>query len=133
MTVVRSRRRPAAGPVQEVAGCADSSGVNRRARARVSVRTDIWLGEDGIFTRTPDLIRDLNEDGAFIETDQQFSVGSIVTLAFNSPMSGRLLTATVAVRHNRAGVGIGVQFLDMAPEGRDELQTFVGRSARRAA
>ncbi len=97
------------------------------------MRTDIWLGEDGIFTRTPDLIRDLNEDGAFIETDQQFSVGSIVTLAFNSPMSGRLLTATVAVRHNRAGVGIGVQFLDMAPEGRDELQHFVGRAARRAA
>ena len=107
--------------------------MNRRARTRIPVRTDIWLGEGGIFTRTPDFIRDLNESGAFIETDQQFSVGTIVSLAFTSPVSGRMLNATVAVRHQRAGVGIGVEFLDLSPEGESDLRTFVGRHLSRAA
>lgn len=97
------------------------------------MRTDIWLGEGGIFTRTPDQLRDLNEDGAFVHTEQQFSVGSIVSLAFTSPASGRLLSSTVAVRHCHPGFGIGVQFLDLDAQDRAELQTYVSGALRRVA
>ena len=107
--------------------------MNRRSRSRATVRTEIWLGEDGIFTRTPEVLRDLSEGGAFIQTQQQFSKGSILTLCFDLPFTGHRIAATVVVRHRREGSGIGVEFLDLSPDDRLELQDFVGGQVARVA
>lgn len=107
--------------------------MNRRTRQRATVRTEIWLGEDGIFTRSPEVLRDLSEGGAFVQTQQQFSKGSILTLCFDLPFTGHQIRATVLVRHQREGFGIGVQFLDLSPEDRAELRHFVGEDMARVA
>src|SRR5437773_2007570 len=54
----------------------------RRKHPRASLQTEIWLGQDGIFTRTTETLRDLSEGGAFVETGQRFPVGSILNLRF---------------------------------------------------
>jgi hypothetical protein len=107
--------------------------MNRRTRQRASVRTEIWLGENGIFTRSPEVLRDLSEGGAFVQTQQQFSKGSILSLCFDLPFTGYRISSTVIVRHCRDGAGIGVQFLDLSPEDRAELRDYVGDQVARVA
>lgn len=99
--------------------------MNRRS-PRAAIRTEIWIGQDGIFTRTPDVLRDLSETGAFIQTPQQFAKGTILSLRFQLPFSVHLISATVIVRHRREGMGVGVEFLDLAQEHLSELRSFVG-------
>lgn len=106
--------------------------MNRRF-PRTSLRTLIWLGQDGIFTQTPEVLRDLSERGAFIQTRQHFRAGSILSLRFQLPSSTRLVSATVIVRSHREGVGLGVEFLDLAPEHQTELRDFVGHEIARVA
>ena len=97
------------------------------------MRTEIWIGEGGIFTRTPDVLRDLSDGGAFVQTQQQFAKGSILSLGFDLPFSGRRISATVVVRHRLEGTGIGVEFLDLTPEVQLELRHFVGEQVARVA
>jgi hypothetical protein len=99
--------------------------MNRRYQ-RTSLRTQIWLGQDGIFTKSPDTLRDLSERGAFIQTQQQFTRGSILHLRFQLPFSERLMSSTVIVRNRRDCEGVGVEFLDLSPQDRAELRNFVG-------
>ena len=106
--------------------------MNRRY-PRTSLRTLIWLGQDGIFTQTPEILRDLSERGAFIQTQQHFCAGSILSLRFQLPSSSRLVSATVIVRSHREGLGLGVEFLDLTPEHQAELRGFVGEQIARVA
>jgi len=106
--------------------------MNRRYQ-RTTLRTEIWIGQDGIFTRTPDILRDLSETGAFIQTQQRFTKGTILSLRFQLPFSAHLISATVIVRHRRETSGVGVQFLDLAPEHAEELRGFVGEQVARVA
>ncbi|HVN80207.1 MAG TPA: PilZ domain-containing protein [Terriglobia bacterium] len=97
----------------------------RRKHPRASIQSEIWLGQDGIFTWNPETLRDLSEGGAFIETGQRFSVGSILTLRFTLPGSSRPLSCTVAVRNLRGGSGLGVEFLDISQDDRHQIREFV--------
>lgn len=106
--------------------------MNRRYQ-RATLRTEIWIGQDGIFTRTPDVLRDLSERGAFIQTQQQFAKGSVLSLRFQLPYSPQLISTTVIVRNRRDTVGVGVEFLDLAPQHLDELRSFVGEYVARVA
>lgn len=106
--------------------------MNRRYE-RASLRTEIWIGQDGIFTRTPDILRDLSERGAFIQTQQHFAKGAILSLRFQLPCSSELISATVIVRNRRESAGVGVEFLDLAPRHLDELRGFVGDYVARVA
>ena len=106
--------------------------MNRRY-PRTYLRTEIWLGQDGIFTRTPEVLRDLSERGAFIQTRQRFSKGSIVSMRFSLPISDRPIYATVVVRHVRNTLGVGVEFLDLSPEDHEELRDFVEGQVARVA
>ena len=44
----------------------------KRTYPRISLHTEIWLGQDGIFTKTRGMLRELSEGGAFIETAEVF-------------------------------------------------------------
>jgi hypothetical protein len=97
----------------------------RRKYPRVSIQSEIWLGQDGIFTRNPETLRDLSEGGAFIETVQRFSAGSILSLRFTLPGASRPISCAVAVRSLRGGAGLGVEFLDLSLEDRQQIREFV--------
>ena len=103
--------------------------IEQRKNRRSSIRSEVWLGQDGIFTRTHELLSDLSEGGAFVETRQQFAVGSILTLQFTLPQVPRPISTTVAVRHLRGGAGLGVQFLDISPEDRQTVSAFLAVEA----
>ncbi len=97
----------------------------RRKYPRASLQTEIWIGQDGIFTRSPETLRDLSEGGAFIETSQRFPVGSILNLRLKLPGSSYLISCSVCVRNLRGGRGLGVEFLDISSEDRQRVRLFV--------
>ena len=101
-----------------------SGGRERRAYPRATFYTEVWLGQDGVFTRTNDRLSNVSLGGAFIETPQGYAVGSILSLRF--ALSSSFVTATAIVRNARLGEGIGVEFLDLSPENSERLEAFIG-------
>ncbi|MBP9663023.1 MAG: PilZ domain-containing protein [Pyrinomonadaceae bacterium] len=85
-----------------------------RKHPRVSLQTELWIGQDGIFTRTDEFLRDLSVGGAFVQSRQVYSVGDIVNLRFKMPESASLATCSAIVRNMLHGDGFGVQFLDLS-------------------
>lgn len=85
-----------------------------RQHRRVSLRTELWIGQEGIYTRTDEFLRDLSVGGAFVMSRQVFPVGSMLSLRFKLPNLTNFVSCTGIVRNMEIGVGIGVQFLDLS-------------------
>jgi len=79
--------------------------MEKRKHVRISLETEIWLGQDGIFTRTTERLRDLSEGGAFIESREVFAVGSVLSLRFKLPGARELISClrTKPARQGRHG------------------------------
>ena len=100
----------------------------KRHYTRVSLHTEIWLGQDGVFTRTQRMLRDLSVGGAYVETPEQFSVGSVLSLRFVLPGTNGMISCAVLVRNVRkGGSGLGVEFLDLSQDARQLVGAFVGQ------
>ena len=98
----------------------------KRTHPRAALHTEIWLGQDGIFTRGPGNLGDLSEGGAFIETADGSPIGGVLSLRFMLPGVRDLISCAVSVRNVRnGGVGLGVQFLDMSQDDRHLVGAFV--------
>ncbi len=98
----------------------------KRTYPRAALHTEIWLGQDGILTKARRVLRDLSEEGAFIETAEGFPVGSILSLRFMLPGVRDLISCAVSVRNVRNdGAGLGVQFLDISQDDRRLVAAFV--------
>ena len=98
---------------------------NRRRHPRLSFTTEVWLGQDGIFTRTNECLSDLSVGGAFIEAASGYAVGSILSLRFRLSKVTSFITCTIAVRNTRGGCGLGVEFLDLSPEDCQRINSFI--------
>ena len=103
--------------------------AERRTYLRVAFDSEVWLGQDGLFTRTSERLSNVSIGGAFIETGQGFPAGAIVGLRF--ALGSIFINSTVIVRNVYPGQGIGVQFLDISPEDRNRLQVFIQERAER--
>ncbi|HZS05631.1 MAG TPA: PilZ domain-containing protein [Blastocatellia bacterium] len=99
----------------------------KRKFPRLALKTEIWLGQDGIFTRTNETLGDLSEGGAFIETRQRYPTGSILTLRFKLPEAAGFITSTIIIRNTRDDTGLGVEFLDLSPEDHRQIRAFIER------
>ena len=97
----------------------------RRKHPRVGLRTELWIGQDGIFTRTDETLRDLSVGGAFVESRQVFPVGSILSFRFKVPNATNLISCTAIVRNMDVGNGLGVQFMDLSGESLSQVEQFV--------
>src|SRR2546428_13545077 len=86
--------------------------AEKRRHVRASLQTEVWLGQDGIFTHTSETLRDLSESGAFIEASQGFALGSIIYLRFRLPYSEQLVSCSVIVRNIRQNGGFFGAVLD---------------------
>lgn len=95
----------------------------RRQNPRVSLETEVWLGQDGVFARTTDRMTNLSLGGAFIETQSGSQIDEIYSLRF--ALKSDYITSTVVVRNVKQGVGMGVAFLDISPEGKRKLESFL--------
>jgi hypothetical protein len=87
-----------------------------RKHQRISLRTELWIGQDGIFTRTDETLRDLSIGGAFVQSGQIYPVGSVINIRFKIPAATNLLSCSAIVRNVKLGEGFGVQFLDISRE-----------------
>ena len=87
-----------------------------RRHKRVSLRTELWIGQDGIFTRTDEALRDLSIGGAYVESRQVYPVGSVISIRFKIAASTNLISCSAIVRNAQIGDGFGVQFLDISRE-----------------
>ncbi len=96
---------------------------NRRAVPRVGLVADVWLGEDGVFTRGRERLTNLSVGGAFIEATGGFAVGSVVSLRFS--LGRDYITSTSIVRYVGPYRGIGVEFIDISPENKQRLASFI--------
>ena len=94
-----------------------------RVHKRVSIHTEVWKGEDGIFTRGNERLADLGVGGAFIQGTGT-TTGNILNLRFRLPGSGAFITCAAMARHTRGG-GLGVEFLDLSPDNLERLAAFV--------
>jgi hypothetical protein len=101
--------------------------AERRAYQRVTFHSEVWLGQDGLFTRTTERLSNVSIGGAFIETSQIFARGAILGLRF--ARASTFINSTIIVRNIYPGEGIGVQFLDISTEDRDRLQEFIQERA----
>jgi hypothetical protein len=95
----------------------------RRKYLRVAFDSEVWLGQDGLFTRTSERLSNVSIGGAFIETVQVFPPGSIVGLRF--ALGSIFINSTVIVRNVYPGQGIGVEFLDLSPDDRHRLKVSI--------
>jgi uncharacterized protein (TIGR02266 family) len=72
--------------------------------------------------------RDVSLGGMFIETHDPLPVGSQIELRFHLNDGGPIVTATAEVRYSVTRLGMGVQFIDMAPSDRKRIADYVAKS-----
>jgi len=99
-----------------------------REHPRVSLRTELWIGQHGIFTRTGEFLRDLSIGGAFVQSRQVFPIGSILNLRFKIPNVNNFISCTGIVRNMEVGDGMGVQFLDLSGENLRQVELYVQKT-----
>ncbi len=101
--------------------------AEQRRYPRLSYGKEVWIGQDGIFSRTNERITNISVGGAFIETAQSFSTGTVVSVRFKAGDAKDFISCAAIVRNSRPGVGLGVEFLDLSPEARTQLEAFLIR------
>jgi hypothetical protein len=89
---------------------------DHRRHPRTSLRTELWIGQDGIFTRTNEFLRELSVGGAFVETEQTYPIGTLLSLRFKLHVATNMISCSCVVRKIRPGYGYGVQFIDISRE-----------------
>ena len=101
--------------------------AEHRIHRRVSFRTEVWRGEDGIFSRGNERLGDLSVDGAYIQGAGS-SIGTNLNLRFKLLVGNEFIPCTAIARHTGGG-GLGVEFLDLSPDNLKRLAAFVNASA----
>ncbi len=89
---------------------------DHRKHPRMNLRTELWIGQDGIFTRTNEYLRDLSVGGAFVQSEQVYPIGTILNLRFKLPVAPTMISCSGVVQKIHLGVGYAVQFLDISRE-----------------
>ena len=91
---------------------------------------EVWIGQDGIFSRTDERVSNISSGGAFIETAQSFSKNTVLSLRFKVGDAKDFISCAAIVRNSRPGEGLGVEFLDLSPEAKGELEAFLARELK---
>lgn len=89
---------------------------DHRKHRRINLRTELWIGQDGIFTRTNEYLSDLSVGGAFVQSEHVYPIGTILNLRFRLPVAPNMLSCSGIVHKIHLGVGYAVRFLDISRE-----------------
>jgi hypothetical protein len=106
-----------------------------RKAPRYSSLCDLSVTYEGdsedVATRPPDI----SAQGMFINTNRNFPEGAVLNVHFRLAETGVEVRARGEVRYCLAGVGVGVEFVEIAPEAvraiEKEIQTDDGATTRR--
>jgi c-di-GMP-binding flagellar brake protein YcgR len=95
----------------------------RRKHKRISFIKDMEVGE-GLRRSL-----DLSVGGMYLETVSNFSVGSILDLRFKLKETDHHIIQTRAkVLYEHTGIGIGLCFMTLSSEDRENINQFVARN-----
>ena len=100
-----------------------AGGVKRsRAAVRFPHLRELSLSYEGrnedIWVRPPDI----SVRGMFINTATRFPEGSVLKVRFRLTRSGVEISTRSEVRYCLVGVGVGVEFLDLSPQGAQAIE-----------
>lgn len=113
-----------------MSGSEDTSGRSARRDARypqLSELSMIYEGfEEDISVRPPDL----SPHGMFINTRTDYPQGAILKLRFRLARSRVLVETRCEVRYCLRGVGVGVEFVAIAPEAVRAIEEEIGLATR---
>ncbi len=88
----------------------------QRLAPRISAIRDLSVDYEGyseqIVTRPPDI----STRGMFINTNRVFPEGAVLNVQFCLAFSGVEIRSRAEVRYCLAGVGVGVEFIEISPE-----------------
>jgi hypothetical protein len=65
---------------------------------------------------------DISVQGMFIQTSQRFAEGAVLKVRFRLARSRHEVHARAEVRYCLAGVGVGVEFVNISPEDRTAIE-----------
>jgi len=99
--------------------------MERRRSRRVSVMADIDYRVDGVVSSKR--IADISEGGVFIDTPVPAEVGTTFRLRF--ALDGNQIEAQGRVAYSQPYIGMGVEFVDLAPQSRLVIRDYVARAA----
>ena len=98
----------------------------QRERPRYSPWGDLSITFEGsshtISLRTPDI----STRGMFINTSHSFPQGTVLKITLRLPRTGYTVRVRAEVRYCLEGVGIGVEFVDISPEAKAEIEKALG-------
>ena len=97
----------------------------RYPRARVSGDIEVWIERAGLVSRAMGRFVVLGAGGAFLEVDENYPVGSELSVAFRPDPMLDEVSCQAVVRNSLDRTGIGVEFVDLEPLDRARIQLFV--------
>ncbi len=103
--------------------------LSPRAQGRYAAYHDLCLEYEGRSQPIPVRAPDISPQGMFINTAQFFAEGAVVKVSFRLG-NGVEVGARGEVRYCLAGVGIGVEFLDISPEAQRAIAEQCERGSR---
>ncbi len=94
----------------------DEELAGARESKRYSPLSDLAIVYEGHSETIPVHGPDLTPLGMFINTPRRFPHGAILKVRFRLAITNVEVQARCEVRHCLAGIGIGVEFVDISPE-----------------
>ena len=94
---------------------------NRRKAPRVPLATQIHIQDSMALAYS----RDLSVGGIFIDTKENFKLGTQADLRFHLNDDGPIVIASGEIRYIVPKLGVGVEFTQLSPEDRKRIEKFV--------
>jgi len=98
---------------------------NGRSSPRIHTVDKISVQYEGRTEEVADRLPDVSPRGMFINTGQRFPVGAVLNLKFRLAICGVEIRTRGEVRYCQAGIGVGVEFIDMPAEGTRAIEREV--------
>lgn len=104
----------------------------QRLAPRISAIRDLSVDYEGysesIVTRPPDI----STRGMFINTSRVFPEGAVLNVQFSLAFSGVEIRSRAEVRYCLAGVGVGVEFVEISPASIAAIQHEIEVTSRQS-
>jgi len=100
-----------------------------RQEPRLSLFSDLHVCYEGEGAELEVHHPDLSTQGMFINTARHFPVGAVLQLRFRLHHGGGEIKTRAEVRYCLCGVGVGVEFIEMAPAMRRAIAAAIRSAA----
>ncbi len=100
----------------------DALNIPNRQFERFNSYRDLQVNYEGYSEEIPVRVPDISTRGMFINTPHQFPQGAVLNVKFILTRSNTEIVARAEVRYNLPGVGVGIEFTDIAPEAQRAIE-----------